>query len=411
MLRASIATLLALTIASTATNAHAGLEAETPEKTETPEAAEAPSRRLHREVPRRPPPHRWPRWLRRGAHKVGGVVEPHRAPPARPPRVRRDLRVRRRRARLHDRHRCADGRHLRRRAALASLRRRGRRRHPPLRRRRPRIHLLERSRRAAARPPFVGARAFLGAEIGGKARFHIGLQLSLDDDLTRTRDAYTYQETAWTSPHSADRLAHRRRAPLRHACSRSEPRSTCSARALASAQRRQRRRHLRQRHAAPASSAPARRSRRAAPRTPTAAPPPRSGRAPSPRFARNAPTASRTARACPCPCADRSPRARAAPAPRAGSAESARGDASGTHSIRSDREEMLELRLDVDAAPRARSDASTPSAARREHAVELLRDRRDRVREQPERRRHARRSRASPAARTRPWCAAAARRP
>jgi hypothetical protein len=49
---------------------------------------------------------------------------------------------------------------------------------------------------------FVGTRVFLGAETGGKARFHLGLQLALDDDLTRTRNAYTFEETAWTSPHS-----------------------------------------------------------------------------------------------------------------------------------------------------------------------------------------------------------------
>jgi hypothetical protein len=56
---------------------------------------------------------------------------------------------------------------------------------------------------ASGTTAFIGTRAFLGAEVGGKARFHIGLQLSVDDDLTRTRSAYTYEETAWTSPHSA----------------------------------------------------------------------------------------------------------------------------------------------------------------------------------------------------------------
>jgi hypothetical protein len=54
---------------------------------------------------------------------------------------------------------------------------------------------------ASGTAPFLGMRAFLGAEVGGKARFHIGLQLALDDDLTRTRDAYTYTESDWTSPH------------------------------------------------------------------------------------------------------------------------------------------------------------------------------------------------------------------
>ena len=53
---------------------------------------------------------------------------------------------------------------------------------------------------ASGTTPFLGARAFLDAEIGGKTRFHLGLQLSLDDDLTRTRTAYTYTERAWTAP-------------------------------------------------------------------------------------------------------------------------------------------------------------------------------------------------------------------
>ena len=54
---------------------------------------------------------------------------------------------------------------------------------------------------ASGTTPFVGARAFLGAETGGKTRFHLGLQLSLDDDLTRTRTAYTYTESAWSASH------------------------------------------------------------------------------------------------------------------------------------------------------------------------------------------------------------------
>lgn len=54
---------------------------------------------------------------------------------------------------------------------------------------------------ASGTTPFIGARALVGAEIGGKARFHIGLQLSADDDLTRTRTPYTYQESSWTTPH------------------------------------------------------------------------------------------------------------------------------------------------------------------------------------------------------------------
>jgi hypothetical protein len=56
---------------------------------------------------------------------------------------------------------------------------------------------------ASGTTAFVGARAFVGTEVGGKTRFHIGLQLSVDDDLTRTRTPYVYRETGWTSPHSA----------------------------------------------------------------------------------------------------------------------------------------------------------------------------------------------------------------
>jgi hypothetical protein len=55
---------------------------------------------------------------------------------------------------------------------------------------------------ASGTTPFIGARAIAGAEFGGKARFHLGLQLSLDDDLTRTRTPYTYEEKVWSSPYS-----------------------------------------------------------------------------------------------------------------------------------------------------------------------------------------------------------------
>lgn len=43
---------------------------------------------------------------------------------------------------------------------------------------------------------FVGARAFAGVEAGGKARFHIGFQLAADEDLTRIRHSYTYEESS-----------------------------------------------------------------------------------------------------------------------------------------------------------------------------------------------------------------------
>ncbi len=54
---------------------------------------------------------------------------------------------------------------------------------------------------AHATTAFVGSRVFFGAELGGKARFHVGLQLSADDDLARVRNAYTFEESAFTTPH------------------------------------------------------------------------------------------------------------------------------------------------------------------------------------------------------------------
>jgi len=51
--------------------------------------------------------------------------------------------------------------------------------------------------------PFLGARLFAGAEVGNKARFHIGLQLSADDDLTRLHRTYTFEENAFSAPHQA----------------------------------------------------------------------------------------------------------------------------------------------------------------------------------------------------------------
>jgi hypothetical protein len=49
---------------------------------------------------------------------------------------------------------------------------------------------------ASGTTAFVGTRVFFGAEVGDRARFHIGLQLSADDDLTRTRKTYSYEQTA-----------------------------------------------------------------------------------------------------------------------------------------------------------------------------------------------------------------------
>jgi hypothetical protein len=56
---------------------------------------------------------------------------------------------------------------------------------------------------ASGAAPFVGARVLAGAELGGKARFHIGAMLGVDDDLTRTSKTYTFTESAWTTPHAA----------------------------------------------------------------------------------------------------------------------------------------------------------------------------------------------------------------
>jgi hypothetical protein len=56
---------------------------------------------------------------------------------------------------------------------------------------------------ASGAAPFVGARVLAGAELGGKARFHIGVLLGVDDDLTRTSKTYTFTESAWTTPHAA----------------------------------------------------------------------------------------------------------------------------------------------------------------------------------------------------------------
>jgi hypothetical protein len=59
---------------------------------------------------------------------------------------------------------------------------------------------------ASGAAPFVGARLLAGAELGGKARFHIGALLGLDDDLTRTSKTYAFTESSWTSlvtPHAA----------------------------------------------------------------------------------------------------------------------------------------------------------------------------------------------------------------
>jgi hypothetical protein len=52
---------------------------------------------------------------------------------------------------------------------------------------------------ASGTTAFVGARAFVGAEVGGKARLHIGLQLSADDDLSRIRWPYTFDQTAFVA--------------------------------------------------------------------------------------------------------------------------------------------------------------------------------------------------------------------
>jgi hypothetical protein len=56
---------------------------------------------------------------------------------------------------------------------------------------------------ASGATAFLGARVLAGIELGGKARFHLGVQLGADDDLSRTRKTYDFTESAWATPHPA----------------------------------------------------------------------------------------------------------------------------------------------------------------------------------------------------------------
>jgi hypothetical protein len=60
---------------------------------------------------------------------------------------------------------------------------------------------------ASGTTAFLGARGFVGAEIGGTARFHIGLQLSADDDLSRQSSTYSYEKTGLFSDSSSSATA------------------------------------------------------------------------------------------------------------------------------------------------------------------------------------------------------------
>jgi hypothetical protein len=62
---------------------------------------------------------------------------------------------------------------------------------------------------ASGTTAFLGARGFVGAEMGGKARFHIGVQLSADDDLSRQSRTYAYQRTGlFSDTSSTDTATH-----------------------------------------------------------------------------------------------------------------------------------------------------------------------------------------------------------
>gem|GEM_PF-2744538 len=55
--------------------------------------------------------------------------------------------------------------------------------------------------------PFAGIRGFIGGEIGGKARLHLGLQLSADTDLARRERTSSYRESSWSSSATYERTA------------------------------------------------------------------------------------------------------------------------------------------------------------------------------------------------------------
>jgi hypothetical protein len=61
---------------------------------------------------------------------------------------------------------------------------------------------------ASGTTAFVGARVFAGAEVGNKTRFHFGLQLSADDDLSRTRTPYTFEQTAFVATARTETASH-----------------------------------------------------------------------------------------------------------------------------------------------------------------------------------------------------------
>ncbi|MDB4934697.1 MAG: hypothetical protein JWP87_1669 [Labilithrix sp.] len=61
---------------------------------------------------------------------------------------------------------------------------------------------------ASGTTAFVGARLFAGAEVGNKTRFHFGLQLSADDDLSRTRTPYTFEQTAFVATARTETASH-----------------------------------------------------------------------------------------------------------------------------------------------------------------------------------------------------------
>ena len=57
--------------------------------------------------------------------------------------------------------------------------------------------ILSRDPGASGTTAFLGARVLAGVELGGKSRFHIGVQLSADDDLSRSRKTYAFEESTF----------------------------------------------------------------------------------------------------------------------------------------------------------------------------------------------------------------------
>ncbi|MBS2016664.1 MAG: hypothetical protein JST00_27520 [Deltaproteobacteria bacterium] len=60
--------------------------------------------------------------------------------------------------------------------------------------------LFTRDPGASGTTGFVGARLFLGGEVGGAARLHVGMQLSAEEDLARLQRSYTFEGGGFGAP-------------------------------------------------------------------------------------------------------------------------------------------------------------------------------------------------------------------